>query len=340
MTHLDIIRQVKERNFHPVYFLHGTEPYYIDLLAKYFEDNVLQESERPFNQLIIYGKEATAKQVIDTACRYPMMASHQLVILKEAQEMKSLGELKSYLSKAVPTTILVICHKHKKYDMRTSFGKLLAKKTMLFESKPEYDSKMPAWINNYLKSKKMKADGEVNQLLADFLGNNLSKVANELDKLAINLPKGAPLTKEIVQEQIGISKDYNVFELQKALGYGDQEKSQRIVRYFQSNPKNNPLVMTLASLNSYFTKVYLAHYNKGLGDRDLAKKIGVGSPFFIPEYRKAMQTYPLSLMPAVFSILQTYDLKSKGVGSVNPDHGVLLQELVWALSNAGSFVAV
>ena len=331
MTHLDIIRQLKDKQFHPVYFLHGLEPYFIDVLSNYFENNILDEGQKAFNQLVIYGKDATAKQVIDTAYRYPMMSPYQLVILKEAQEFSELAALKTYLEKPVSTTILVICHKHKKFDKRTSFAKLVAKKAMVFESSPIYDSKMPAWINNYLKGKKLTAGEGVTDLLAEYLGNNLSKVANELDKLSIVIPKGTTLDLNLVKKHIGISKDYNIFELQKAIGFLKEEKAQRIVDYFISNPKKNPLVVTIGSLNTYFIKVYKGHFLKGLGDRELAPKLGVGSPFFIPEYRTAMRNFPLEVMPTIFSILKEFDLKSKGVGAQNADHGELLREMVWRL---------
>ncbi len=334
MTHKDIIRQVKEKQLHPIYFLYGTEPYYIDAVSKYFEENLLAEHERAFNQLIIYGKDATAKAVIDTACRYPMMASHQLVIIKEAQEFSELTQLEAYLKKPVATTILVFCFKHKKFDKRTTFAKLMAKKAMMFESKPIYDNKMPAWIKEYLKSKDLKPQAGVTELLAEYLGNNLSKVANELDKLAIVLPKSVALDVQMVRKHIGISKEYNVFELQKAIGHLEVEKAQRIVNYFISNPKKNPLVVTIGSLSTYFIKVYKAHFLGKIGDRELATAIGVGSPFFIPEYRTAMRNFPAQQLPAVFSILKEFDLKSKGIGAQNADQGELLKEMVWKLLHA------
>jgi len=259
------------------------------------------------------------------------MQNHQVVILKEAQEMKDLAGLAPYLKKPVNSTILVICYKHKKLDKRTSFAKQLMKSAMTFESKPVYDSKMPAWIRDYLKGKKLAPTEGVNSLLAEYLGNNLSKVANELDKMAINLKAGTEVTTDLVQKHIGISKDYNVFELQKAIGFGNEEKAMQIVRYFISNPKKNPVVVLLGTLGGYFTKIYQAHYLKQLSDRELAPKIGVGSPFFMPEYRQAMKKFPLSLMPRVFSILKEYDLKSKGVGADQLSYEGLLTELVWKL---------
>ncbi|NNE29936.1 MAG: DNA polymerase III subunit delta, partial [Saprospiraceae bacterium] len=300
MTHLDILRNIKEKNYHPLYLFYGEESYYIDLLSKYMEENVLDEASKAFNLLVVYGKDANAKAVIDMACRYPMMASHQLVILKEAQEMKDLQALEPYFEKMVPTTLLVICYKHKKLDKRTSFAKKIIKSAMAFESKRVYENKMPKWIADYLKGKKFKSAEGVNALLSEFLGNNLTKVANELDKLCINLKPGTEITLDHVQEHIGISKDFNVFELQKAIGFKDEAKAMQIVRYFVGNPRAHPHVMILGPLSSYFTKIYQAHFQSKLSDRDLAKEIGVGSPFFIPEYRQAMRNYPLAVMPRVF----------------------------------------
>lgn len=331
MTHLDILRNLKDKTYHPVYFFYGEEPYYIDFLTKYMEEHVLQEASRAFNQLVVYGKEVNAKTVIDTAYRYPMMASHQLVIVKEAQEMKDIADLAVYLEKPVATTILVICFKHKKLDKRTAFAKKVMKSAVAFESKTVYDNKMPQWITNYLKQYKLKTAQGVTAVLAEYLGNNLSKVANELDKLAINLKPGTEVTQKLVEQHIGISKDYNIFELQKAIGYRNEEKAMRIVNYFVSNPKKHPTVMILGPLSSYFTKIYQAHYVSKLSDRELATKIGVGSPFFIPEYREAMRNFPLASIPAVFSILKEYDLKSKGVDADKLSYEGLLTELVWKL---------
>lgn len=331
MNHLDILRGLKEKQYHPVYFFYGQEPYYIDLLCKYIEDNVLEEASKSFNQLIVYGKDANAKSVIDMACRYPMMSSHQLVIVKEAQEMKDIADLALYLARTVPTTILVICYKHKKLDKRTSFAKKLLKSALAFESKPVYDSKMPAWIKDYLKRQKLTCGEGVSALLSEYLGNNLSKVANELDKLAINLKPGTEVTPDLVQQHIGISKEYNVFELQKAIGYLKEEKAMQIVQYFISNPKNNPAVVLLGALSGYFTKIFQAHFMAGLSDRELAPKIGVGSPFFMPEYRQAMRNFPLAVMPRIFSILKEYDLKSKGVGADQMSYEGLITELVWKI---------
>ena len=237
MTYPQIIKELKAKKYSPIYLLHGNEPYYIDKISRYVEENVLTEGEKSFNQMIMYGKDTDHKTLIDTCSRYPMMASHQVVILKEAQEMKTLKELLPYIEKPVHTTILVICFKHKKFDGRTKFGKLVKQKALIFESKKLYDNQIPDWIQSYLKDKKLSISPSASVLVAEYLGENLSKVSNELDKLAINLAPGTEVNEKHIQEQIGISKEYNVFELQKALGAKNVVKSNRIINYFISNPK-------------------------------------------------------------------------------------------------------
>ena len=248
MKYQDLLKDLKKKAYQPVYLLHGTESYFIDAATKYFEDNVLSEGEKAFNYTVMYGKDADARTLIDTASRYPMMAPYQLLILKEAQDMKTLKDLQAYCGKPVPTTILVICHKHKKLDTRTKFGKVLKAKAVVFESSKVYDNQIGAWIEDYLQTKKLRVEPNATELMAEYLGTNLSKVANELDKLVINLAEGSTITPQIVQDNIGISKDYNVFELQDAIGVRNVLKANRIINYFIANPKKNPLVVVVATL--------------------------------------------------------------------------------------------
>ena len=237
MTYPQIIKELKAKKYSPIYLLHGNEPYYIDKISRYVEENVLTEGEKSFNQMIMYGKDTDHKTLIDTCSRYPMMASHQVVILKEAQEMKTLKELLPYIEKPVHTTILVICFKHKKFDGRTKFGKLVKQKALIFESKKLYDNQIPDWIQSYLKDKKLSISPSASVLVAEYLGENLSKVSNELDKLAINLAPGTEVNEKHIQEQIGISKEYNVFELQKALGAKNVVKSIELLIILSLIPK-------------------------------------------------------------------------------------------------------
>ncbi|MEL7221992.1 MAG: DNA polymerase III subunit delta, partial [Bacteroidota bacterium] len=259
VTHQSILADIKKKQFSPVYFLHGPESYFIDTISAAIEAHALAEHEKAFNQTILYGKDADHLQIVDAARRFPMMAERQLVILKEAQDMRSIKQLENYIKKPTPTTVLVICHKHKKYNLNSNFGKAIKANAVLFESKTLYDNQVPDWIANYLKAKKLKAGPEASSLLAEYLGNKLSKVANELDKLALNLPEGTDINQQQIEEHIGISKDYNVFEFQKALGLRNVLKTNRIVNYFIANPRSNPMPVIVGSLYNYFSKLYLFH---------------------------------------------------------------------------------
>ncbi len=331
MTYKDIIKELKAKKYRPVYFLHGSEPYYIDAISDFIEKNVLSEGEKSFNQSILYGKECESKTVIDTASRYPMMASHQVVVLKEAQEMRTLKDLQPYIEKAVPTTILVICYKHKKFDARTKFAKSVKSNALLFESKKLYDNQVADWVVNYLKDKKLSINSNAANLIAEYLGVNLSKVANELDKLAINLPEGTKVDEKLVQDNIGISKDYNVFELQKAMGQKNILKANRIINYFIANPKKGPLVMVVGSLYNYFSKIYMTHFLKNISDRELATALGTRSEYFVKEYKMAARNYDLSKSKQIIGLLKEYDLKSKGVDRDSTPDGQLMKELVYKI---------
>ena len=333
ITHQQILADLKKGNFRPVYVLHGQEAYYIDMISDYIEDHVLSEGEKAFNQTIIYGKEAESKYLIDTASRYPMMAKYQVLILKEAQDMKTLKNLQPYIQKPVPTTIFVICHKHKKLDMRTAFGKAVKKNAVVLESKPLYDNQVPDWIQNYLKSKKLSITPEASTLIAEYLGTNLSKIVNELDKLAINIAAGSQVGVQEVQDNIGISKDYNVFELQKALGQKQVTKVNRIVQYFAANPKSAPFVMVVGSLYNYFSKIYVIHGLVGRPDRELSEAVNLRSDYFLREYKAAARRYNRRATEKVIHLISEYDLKAKGVNSDNVSEGELLKELVFKMIN-------
>lgn len=333
MTHTDILKQLKEKQYQPIYFLHGTESYFIDLITSYIEHHVLEEAEKAFNQSVFYGKDVDHLQVVDAARRFPMMSPHQVVIIKEAQEMKGLKELKSYIEKPSQSTILVIAHKHKKMNLNSAFGKLLKKKAVVFESKKLYDNQMPAWIQAFLKNKKLKITLDAADLIAEYLGTDLSKVANELEKLAINLPAGTEIDKNHIEANIGISKDYNVFELQRALAQREILKANRIVNYFQSNPKKNPLPVVMGALYNYFSKIYMLHALKSVPEQELLSTLKLRSAFFLKEYRMAARNYPLPEVEKTMNLLKEFDLKSKGVGyiSTGKDDGELLKEMVWKI---------
>jgi len=333
LTHQEILSDLKKGQYKPVYFLHGKESYFIDAIADYIEDHVLTESEKAFNHSVFYGKDVNHLSIIDAARQFPMMASNRVVILKEAQEMRSLKELKTYIEKPSDTTLLVICYKHKKFNLNSAFGKVLKKNALVFESKPLYDNQVPDWIQQYLKSKKLKIDPEASNLIAEYLGADLAKVVNEMDKLAINLAPGAQITKQHIEENIGISKDYNVFELQKALGLKDVVKATRIVNYFASNPRKNPLPMVTGSLYNYFSKIYMLRSLKNAPEQEIMKTLNLRSAFFLREYRAAVRHYPAAEIEKVLDLLKEFDLKSKGVGyiSTGKQEGELLKELVWKI---------
>ncbi len=333
MTYQDILKSLKKGEYEAIYFLHGTEPYFIDMISDYIEDHVLNESEKAFNQTIFYGKDVNHLAIIDTARRFPMMAPRQVVILKEAQDMKSLKELKAYAEKPSETTLLVICHKHKKFNLNSAFGKALKKNALVFESKQLYDNQVPDWIQEYLKTKKLKIDPDASVLIAEYLGTELSKVVNELDKLAINLAPGEVVTKQHIEQNIGISKDYNVFELQKALGLKDVLKANRIVNYFAANPKKNPLPMVTGSLFNFFSKIYMLKSLKNMPDQEILQALGLRSAFFLREYRQAARQYSPADLEKIIDLLKEFDLKSKGVNyiSTGKPEGELLKELVWKI---------
>ena len=331
MTYEQIISDLKNKIFHPVYFLTGDEPYYIDKITDYIEKNVLSESERTFNQIQLYGRDTDIATVINTAKRYPMMANHQVVILKEAQNLKQLDSLVHYISNPLKSTILVINFKYKSLDKRTKLYKALMKDTIFFESKKLYEDKIPGWIRQYLEKRNIEMDHGIGFILTDFLGNDLGKIVNELEKLIIVLPEGINrITADLVERNIGISKDFNNFELHKALGKKDILKANRIINYFGRNQKDNPITLTLSSLYFYFSKVLTYHYIKDKSQSNLASKLKV-APFFVQEYKIAASNYSPNKLFSIISFLRTYDLKSKGIGNTSMPEGDLLKELVYKI---------
>ena len=331
MDHKQIIQDLKNKVYHPVYFLTGDENYYIDLIADYIEDNVLDETEKDFNQTILYGKENNMATIISAAKRYPMMANNNVVIVKEAQHLTTqLNELEAYLENPTPSTLLVFCYKYKKIDGRKAIGKKLKKKAVFFESKKLYDNQIPDWITGYLRSKKYPITPQAALLIAEFLGANLGKVVNEIDKLTINIPKGKEITPTLVEEHIGISKDFNNFELNKALGIKDVLKANKIINHFASNEKNHPLVVTISLLYSFFSNILKVHYTKDKSRNNLAAVLRV-SPFFVGEYEVAARNYNIRKTVEIIGYLRDYDLKSKGVNNVSVDNGGLLKELVFKI---------
>ena len=328
--HLNIIKDIKAGKLSQIYLLHGEEAFYIDEIVKAAETHILDEAQKSFNYTQVYGKDADPESLGNALRRFPMMAPYQLIVLKEAKEMKGLMKLDDYVATPNPTTIFVIAHKHKKIDGRSAFLKSCKKNGIVFESKALRDYQVGKWIGDYIKSKGFKANQQITELIAESLGTNLSKVSNELDKLFINLPPGSEVTQDIVQKQIGISKDYNVFELTKALGMRDILKANKIINYFIANPKDNPMVLINGAVFNFFSKIYMAHFMKGKGDAALASALRV-SPFFVKEYKAAAQKYPLAKTEQIIDLMSQYDLKSKGYENPFTSQGDLLREMVWKI---------
>ncbi len=334
----NVIKDLRNKIYYPVYFLMGEEPYYIDALSNYIEKNVLNESEREFNQSIFYGKDTDFNTIISTARRYPMMANHQVVIVREAQNLEQnkerfeekMNEYVSYFENPQKTTILVFCYKYKKIDTRRKAAKAIAKNGILYESKKIYDYRIPDWISDYVRRKGYLIEPVATQLLADYLGNNLSKIVNEINKLFIGLNKGERITTAIIEENIGISKDYNIFEFQKALGEKNEIKAFRIVFYFESNPKDHYIGFILTMLYKYFSKLLIYHSLANKQEKNVASKLSV-NPFFVKEYKKAASNYNYRSIINIFSYLRQYDVKSKGIGNVRTGHGELLKELTYKI---------
>lgn len=332
MSFEQIISDLKNKIYKPIYFLSGEEPYFIDLITKYINDNVLTEAEKSFNQTVLYGKETEIHTVINSAKRYPMMANHQVIIVKEAQNIKNIEELIHYANAPLQSTLLVINYKYKTLDKRKKLYKAINEKGILYESKKLYDNEVPAWINGYLKNKKRTIDPGAGALLNEYLGNDLSKIANELNKLIITLPDGEfNITTSHIERNIGISKDYNNFELHKALTQKNILKANRIVNYFGHNAKDNPFTLTISSLYHFYSKVLTYHFITNKSDRrNVAATLKV-NPFFVGDYEKAARQYNPKKTVEIISMLREYDLKSKGHNNVSTSHGELLKELVFRI---------
>jgi len=338
MTAPDIIKDLKNRKYKPLYLLHGEEPYFIDMVSNYAEHKLLPEAERGFNQTVFYGKDTDIMAVLNAAKRYPMMAEYQVVLVKEAQDMKwgrddddkkSINPLLNYLENPLPSTILVFCYKYGKFDKRKKTYKAIEKNGVIFESTPLYDSKIPAWIESFISDKGYQINQQASAMLAEYLGNDLSKIVNELEKLMLNVAAGQAITLQHIQDNIGISKEYNVFELQTALSRKDPFKVNQIINYFEANPKANPIVLVLGNLNNFFSKVLLYHYVKDKTPQNMARELGV-NPYFIKDYELAARSYNYGKAMQIISLLREYDLKSKGVDS-GSGNGELMKELMFKI---------
>jgi DNA polymerase-3 subunit delta len=337
-TCAEIIGELKKKIYKPIYILAGDEYYYIDQIADYIAENVLSESERAFNQVVLYGKDVGVPNIIETSRRFPMMSNLQVVIVKEAQNIKKLEELEMYLKAPQKSTVLVVCLKFNPAQGATRVGEKLkkfftsaAKIGVVFESNRLYDYQIPGWITQYLLAKGISIAAAPAELLKDYLGNDLSKVVNEIEKLIITLPSGSrQITVNHIEQNIGISKDFNRFEFAKAVGQRDILKANRIVEYFSKNPKASPLVMSISSIFQYFQKIFRYHFLKDKSERNVAVELSV-NPYFVSEYKNAARIYNPAKCVQVFQLLRDYDMRSKGLNNDNTDDGELLRELVFKI---------
>jgi DNA polymerase-3 subunit delta len=328
-----IVKDIKQGNFKPVYFLMGEEPYYIDKISDYIEANVLDEAEKGFNQMVLYGRDVSIDDIVSNAKRFPMMADRQVVIIKEAQDLsRTIEKLIKYVENPQPSTVLVLNYKYKKLDKRKGLYKALKKDSVVFESKKLYENQVADWIRRVLSPKDYSISPKAAQMLVEFLGTDLSKINNELEKLQLIVPKGNQITPEIIEENIGISKDFNNFELRKAIGERNMVKAQQIVNYFSENPRDNPTVVTIALLYNFFGQ--LLHYH-GLNDkspRAVASSLKI-NPYFVSEYSNAAKNFPMKKVSQVIGTLREFDMKSKGLGANALPQGDLLKELMVRIMN-------
>ena len=332
-----VISSLKSGVYDPVYFLQGEESYFIDYIADYIEVNALSESEKSFNQVIVYGKDVTIANILTHARRFPMMAEKQVVIVREAKEIQDINKetgarlLIDYLKKPVPSTILVFCHKHKSLDKRRELGKSIQKLTTTIVSKKLYDNQLPDFVSVYAKERSVNIDPHAIEVLCEYIGNNLSRIVNEFDKLVLSLTEGEIISSEKVMNQVGVSREYNVFELQKSLIYRDPFASAKIVNYFIGNTKRSPLIPVVAFLYSFFSKLLIVSQFKDKGDKDLLTVLKI-SPYALRDYSQALRFYPYSKIIENIGYLKDADLKLKGVNSGSSDEGQVLKELIFKLT--------
>ena len=332
-TVTSILSDLRNKKYFPVYFLMGDEPYYIDLISDYILENVLTEQEKEFNQTVFYGEDTDIRTIINTAKRFPMMADKQVIVVKEAKSLKKIDELLFYLQKPLDSTILVFCYKDGRLDMRRKISTEIAKKGILFESKKIRDYQVPDFIKSYLKTKQVMIEEKATRMLVDFLGESLTKIVNELDKLLITMPKNERvITPELIERNIGISKDYNSFELIDAIVKKDHLKAHRIVQYFKENTRNNPLPLTLSAFFYFFSNLMVYHYLPNKTQQAVASKLRV-HPIQVNNYQEAARNYSAMKTFQIISLLKHYDAKGKGVDAPPSQKDELLSELVLKILN-------
>jgi DNA polymerase-3 subunit delta len=322
-----ILGDWKKSKFKPVYWLEGEEEFYIDQLVSYAEHSILSEAEAGFNLTVFYGKDADWTAVINACRRYPMFAERQVVLLKEAQQMRDIDKLEAYIDKPQPSTVFVVAYKEKKIDGRSKLAKMLKDKSELYTTKKMYDNQLPEWTAGLIVSKGYEITQKALLLLVDHIGNDLSRINNEIEKLLVNLADRKTITEDDIERYVGISKEYNVFELQDAFAKKDRVKAIRIIQYFEGNPKAGPIQLILPSIYNFFSKAYMIFAQPGGDEKGIAAAIGV-NPYFVKDYLAAVRNYGYEGIESGLLLLHTYNLKSIGIGSVNAEDGSLLKELV------------
>ena len=326
-----ILTDLRKKAYSPVYFLMGEEPYYIDLISDFIQNNVLNEAEKEFDQTILYGKDVDINTVINAAKRYPMMSSHQVLIIKEAQLIKDWDNFVHYLSNPLKSTILVFCYKYGTPDKRKKWYQEVLKIATVYESVKLRDYEVASWISNYCKSKNVGIDDKAVAMLRDFLGTDLSKLVNELDKLVLTKPADMlRITPDLVEKNIGISKDYNVFELQAAIIGKDVLKANRIIQYFSENKKANPMVLVLAQLFKFFSELMLYHYLPDKSQGAVASELKI-NPYFVKDYQKASQVFGAWKTMNIVSFIRETDARYKGIDNPSTDEGDLMKELIFKI---------
>ncbi|SMD38923.1 DNA polymerase III, delta subunit [Reichenbachiella faecimaris] len=336
VTYQDILNNLKNNQYAPVYFLQGEESFFIDEVIKHIEKHAMEESLRSFNQVVVYGKDADIPNILNHAKGFPMMAERKVVIVKEAQEIAGFSKeenekmLLHYMENPQPSTVLVFGYKYKTLDKRKKLGKTIDQKAVLMTATKFYDNQIPSWVESFVKSRNRQIDQKALQLIVEHIGNNLTRIANEIDKMLINIGEEPKIMAEHVYKNIGISKEYNVFELQKALSFRNVMKANEIITYFKSDPKSNPIIPIVANLFSFFNKLLLLHHAKDKSEKHLASLLGV-HPFFVKEYIMAAKNYPLAKVVSNVRHLKIADMKSKGIDYPSQPEGEILKELIFNL---------
>lgn len=332
-TFNEICSDIKARKFAPVYVLMGEEPFFIDQITDLLLETVLTESERDFNQTILYGGETNTVSIIEAALRFPMMSQYQLIVVREAQQLKNIDLLAGYISKPQPSTVLVINHKYKPLDKRKALAKAADKMGVLFDSEKIKDYKMPAFIVSFLQERSIGIDAKSAQMLSDYLGNDLSRLNKEMEKLSVLLPDTGVrrITPELIEQNIGISKEYNNFELINAIATKDILKANRIIQYFEKNPKNNPLVTILPGIYNYFANLLIVYYSSDKSERGIMQELGFRSPIQAKNYQTGLKNYKAMKVFNLISDIRTADARSKGVENVSLSEADILKELLYKI---------